>query len=77
MKHALVEVVWHDAHAVADTWVGLPIAADPCVVRSCGWLIADAKPGHVVLAQSYNDDENYDHILAIPIGMVIETKLFS
>jgi hypothetical protein len=32
-------------------------------VRSCGWLIEDAKPDHVVLAQSFNDDDDYDHLL--------------
>ena len=75
MKHPLVWVVWHDAHAVGDTWMNLPISNEPCVVKSCGWLLRDAKPNHIVLAQSYNDDDDYDHLLAIPVGMVVDLQL--
>jgi hypothetical protein len=40
-------------------------------VESTGLLIPDAKPGHVVLAQSMiSDEETVDGVLAIPVGMV-------
>lgn len=68
----LVEVYWHDAHSVCDTWTA-PEAIDlaPCLVRSVGILLPHAKPGHLVLAQSVIEaDGVVDHVLAIPTGMV-------
>jgi hypothetical protein len=68
----MVEVVWHDAHAVTETWVGVDDIDDgPCVVRSVGVLVPHAKPGHLVLAQSIIEGDNMvDHVVAIPLGMV-------
>lgn len=77
MKHPIVMVTWHDAHAISDSWIELPITEHPCVVNSVGWLIEEGKPDHVVLAQSFNDDDAYDHLLAIPSDMVKEVKLLN
>jgi len=74
MRHPLVVVVWHDAHSIGDTWMPLPFEVTPCVVESVGWLVADVKADHVVIAQSFNNTEDYDHILAIPLGMVKELR---
>lgn len=72
MSEVLVELVWHDAHAVTDTWTSVDeIDADPVEVRSVGWLLAGAKPGHVVVAQSQIvTHEEVDGVLAVPRGMV-------
>ena len=72
MKHTMVLVLWHDAHSVAPGWSPLPFDGTPCIVESVGFLIEDGKPDHVVLAQSYTDSDDYDHVLAIPFGMVKE-----
>ena len=77
MKHPIVMVTWHDAHAISESWITLPMAEEPCVVSSVGWLIESGKPDHVLLAQSFNDDDAYDHLLAIPVAMIKETKLLS
>ena len=70
--YMMVEVVWHDAHAVSDTWSSVDdIDGDPCVVRSVGVLLPHAKPGHLVLAQSLIEGDGVvDHVVAIPLGMV-------
>jgi hypothetical protein len=40
-------------------------------VSSIGWIIDSAKSDHVVIAQSrILDDDHYDHVLAIPTGMI-------
>ena len=79
MEKALVKIIWHDAHAIVGTWLQLEDVPedDPCVVETVGWLLAEVKNGHVVVAQSHNSQDGYDHILAIPVGMVVETKLLS
>ena len=71
-EYMFVEVVWHDAHAVSDTWSSVEeISDEPCVVRSVGVLLPHVKPGHLVLAQSVIEgDEMLDHVVAIPLGMV-------
>ena len=66
-----VEIVWHDAHADTNTWIEKDaIDENPCVVVSCGILLSDAKPDHVVLCQSLNSYEQLDCVLSIPVGMV-------
>lgn len=66
-----VEVVWHDAFAIADTWMETDDIDDqPCEVTSIGYLIPNKKPNHVVLAQSHNTHEHVDSVLAIPDAMV-------
>ena len=72
VEHSRVLVVWHDAHAINEgSWCDEnDIDADPCVVESVGWLLADKKQGHVVIAQSITNDGSLDAVLAIPVGMV-------
>lgn len=66
-----VLVVWHDAHTVADGWCELSdIDDEPLVVETIGWLLPDAKAGHVVVAQSVTSDDGLDSVLCIPVGMV-------
>jgi len=65
-----VWVLWHDAHSIESSWVSLDeIENQPAVVESVGWLIPHCVENHIVIAQSLLDDEG-DHILAIPVGMV-------
>ncbi len=75
---SVVYVKWHDAHAVAPSWVALDdIVNEPAIIESVVWLVPDAIADHIVLAQSVLCDEG-DHILAIPVGMVREMRtLFS
>jgi hypothetical protein len=72
MSEILVELIWHDAHAVTDSWTNVDdIGRDPVEVRSVGWLLTGAKPGHVVIAQSrIIDQDEVDNVLAVPKGMV-------
>ena len=67
----IVHVVWHDAHSVGTGWHNPDTIEDvPCVVHTVGYLMTGAKDGHVVVAQSFTDDGDVDHVLAIPVGMV-------
>ena len=80
MKNTLIHVTWHDAHAVSGSaWMELSDIEhdDPCVVESVGWLLAETKKGHLVVAQSYNSEGSYDHIIAIPVAMVVNTRILS
>lgn len=72
MKQQLIHIVWHDAHSVSETWATKQdIDAGPCIVSSVGWLIPGAKDEHVVIAQSrILEQDHFDHILAIPVGMI-------
>jgi hypothetical protein len=71
----MVYVKWHDAHAVAPSWICLDdIDDEPAIVESVGWVLHGKKDGHIVLAQSITDNEG-DHILAIPVGMVRSMKV--
>jgi hypothetical protein len=71
-NYDVVVVTWHDAHAMTDTWTALrDFDVEPCVVRSVGLLIPNAKDGHVVIAQSHiAENGDFDSVLAIPMGMV-------
>ncbi len=72
MKHKLIQVTWHDAHSVSESWTTFDdLDKEPCVVTSVGYLIAGVKANHVVIAQSIIvDDSHLDHVLAIPNGMI-------
>jgi hypothetical protein len=71
-------VVWRDAHAYRDRWIGPEdIDPEPCVVRSVGWALADAKPDHLVLIQSANSDGDFDGCLCIPRGMIVSVRVLS
>jgi hypothetical protein len=76
-KNTMVLLVWHDAHSVSTGWMPTTeIEQEPAVVHSVGWLLPDAKPNHIVIAQSYIED-SADHILAIPLKMVEQIKILS
>lgn len=75
LDKSLVVVVWHDAHS-EQSWTSVEqLDADPYIVRTAGYLIPDAKPAHVVIAQSVGPDGAMDGVLQIPVGMVQETIL--
>ena len=68
---SVVRVIWHDAHSVGAGWQPLDdIDDEPCVVESVGYLIPDAKADHIVISQSVTDEQQIDHILAVPVAMV-------
>lgn len=70
-EHAKVLVVWLDAHAEGEGWNGLAdVDVEPCRVKTIGWLIPDAKPGHVAIAQSVAMDGDCYHLFCVPVGMV-------
>ena len=67
----LVIVEWHDAHAASVGWCDADeIDDEPCVVRTVGYLIPDAKRGHVTVAQSIADDDELYGVFCVPAGMV-------
>lgn len=66
-----VEIVWDDAHAVTDSWIELnDLDDEPCVVVSVGVLLPSVKKGHVVVSQSANSQDQFDCVLAVPVGMI-------
>jgi hypothetical protein len=77
-EHAIVSVVWLDAHAASDGWFDIDdLDVEPCSVTTIGWLIADAKPDHVTVAQSLADDGELYAVFCIPIGMVKQVVVLS
>lgn len=70
----VVQVIWADAHAGDnDSWVPveeLQEEGSEYIVTSVGWLIVGAKDKHVTIAQSHTQDDQVDHVLHIPEGMV-------
>lgn len=77
MKRAPVVVVaWDDAHAEGNgSWTDLSSIDDqPYRVVSIGWLLEDAKPGHVTLAQSLGCDDSIDSVIHIPVGMIVSQR---
>lgn len=77
VTRSMVLVVWHDAHSNVTGWEEIDeIDNEPCVVETVGWLIPDAKRGHVVVAQSWiRDSETIDSVLSIPVGMVQQIQI--
>ena len=75
-SYRIVRVWWRDAHAATETWTDpAEIDDEPCIVLSVGFLLTEAKPGHVVLAQSQIVDYgDVDHVLAIPTAMVVRIE---
>lgn len=72
MSFQPVFVKWMDAHSGDTTWHELD-DVEPYVVESCGFLVPETeggKPGHVTVVQSITPDEQMDHVLYIPQGMV-------
>lgn len=73
MLETIVLMEWNDAHAGDnDTWTPIEDIEDGgyYVVKSVGWLVPDAKAGHVTIAQSLTPDDQIDHLLHVPSGMV-------
>jgi hypothetical protein len=78
MKYQIVRLTWHDAHSVGTGWQSIDeINDDACVVESFGILLPEAKEKHVVLCQSITDEETIDHILAVPVAMVVQLQVLS
>lgn len=77
VNRSKVLVVWHDAHSGDDGWhTAGEIDSEPCVVESVGWLLPDAKAGHVVVVQSVlTHDESIDGVLCVPVGMVVSVQI--
>jgi hypothetical protein len=80
LTHPIVMVTWMDAHAATSTWTPLDdIDQDPCIVTSCGFLLAvelGGKPDHVTIYQSKTDSDDVDGVLCIPVAMVKTLKVF-
>ena len=59
-------------YAATDTWCAIEeIDDEPCVVESLGYLLHEAKPDHLLIAQSIiADHDEVDGVLAIPTAMV-------
>ena len=73
-----VLVTWHDAHSGSESWVNIKdLDLDPAIVQTVGFLLATSdggKPDHVTIYQSRNED-NIDHVLHIPVKMVVGIKV--
>jgi len=69
-----------DAHAATETWTPLSdIDQEPCMVLSCGFLLAveqGGKPDHVTIYQSKTESDDVDGVLCIPVAMVKTLKVF-
>lgn len=76
VKLPIVRLTWLDAFAETSSWMDIDeIDDEPCQVVSVGFLLADAKKDHVVIAQSINDNDSIDSVLCVPVAMVIKTEL--
>ena len=73
-----VLVIWHDAHSGSESWIPITsLDTEPAVVQTVGFLLSTTdggKPDHVTIYQSRNED-NIDHVLHIPVKMVIGIKV--
>jgi hypothetical protein len=71
----IVELTWLDAHA-ENAWMDIDdLDQQAYTVKSIGWLMTDAKPDHVVLAQSIGVDHSVDGVLCVPVGMVVKIRI--
>ena len=71
----IVVLTWLDAHA-ENAWMDISeLDQEPYIVRTIGWLMADAKPDHVVVAQSIGVDHSVDGVLCVPVGMVVKIRI--
>jgi hypothetical protein len=71
----LAIVTWHDAHAESEWQDITTLDQQPYEVKTVGWIIPNAKPGHVVVVQSISTDDSCDGVLCIPVGMVVNTQV--
>ena len=71
----IVELTWLDAHA-ENAWMDIDdLDPEAYTVKSIGWLMTDAKPDHVVLAQSIGVDHSVDGVLCVLVGMVVKIRI--
>jgi len=74
----LVLVEWEDAYSYQESWISVDeIGDEPMKTISVGILLEDAKPNHVVIAQSHNGDDDYDSVLCVPVAMVTRLAVLS
>jgi hypothetical protein len=73
-----IYVTWRDAHSGTTTWTSpRDLDNDPFIVRSSGFLMPESDGGkkeHLTIFQSVTPDGDVDHVLHIPIGMVVDFK---
>lgn len=73
-----IYLTWKDAHSGTTTWTQpRDIDSEPCIVKTSGFLLSEAeggKEGHITVFQSVTPDGDIDHVLHIPVGMVIDFK---
>lgn len=70
-EHTKVIITWLDAHAASDGWMAASeMDKEPCRVTTLGYLIPDAKDGHVTVAQTVAPDGECYHLFCVPVGMV-------
>lgn len=68
-------VAWHDAHAISDGWTSAEgLIPGACEVTTVGFVLPDAKPGHITLAQTVGETPEYFHVFSIPDAMVIRVE---
>lgn len=67
-------VTWADAHDVVLQWSDQLDDENDRIVYTSGFLLENAKLGHIVLIQSVDSVGNIDNGLAIPDAMVIEVR---
>lgn len=78
MRHTVVAVEWRDAYSYTEEWATVEeIDKEPVIVQSIGFLLADAKDGYVVIAQSDDGQGQLDGFLFIPCGMVLNLRVVS
>lgn len=69
--HAFVHITWLDAHSGTDQWTQADnLDQDGCLVHTAGFLLPEAKKGHVTIYQSRTPNNDIDHVLHIPVAMV-------
>lgn len=68
-----VEVRWIDTHSASTSWCApRDIENQQFFVSSIGYLVENAKVGHIVIAQSWIEDSDLlDSYLAIPHETVV------
>jgi len=73
-----IYVTWRDAHSGTTTWTQpTEIDPEPCIVRTSGFLLAESeggKPEHITVFQSITPDGDIDHVLHIPVKMIVDFK---
>ena len=78
IPHPLVEIWWHDAHPLTGWMSFEDIPQTARVIRTTGYLVRDAVPGHHLVVQSVDVEAGtFDAGLAIPNGMVVELRFLA